>query len=828
MKNSFEQENQGFTSIETPKWERFIQPQNPEQPLIRINRNEKEACFDAVFAIELAGVVRKESEAPKSNNKEDKRNEGVIDCYSNLLMSSVADDQGLEFVYSGGGNGNAKTCLSWKIVGRSKGDSFEEAATAIDRLWENITVVTGSVRNNYTFMPVVEPGRLRDETSEGWIGTVRPLGISINTDSARPLGFIHEAKSGATASSMLIIPWNASKEGKVFDPVATAFAGCPSEVTVALSFKRFKLSEDELRTVTSALRWLRNGEAKGITYHPEIRGGSYNEDLIKNLESALELWIKNPCGLRVNCTAISKKPIPSSFLSLAGSVIFKGAPFSVSMEKHGAAGNGNNSEQRVLDLQECFNDADALPSVFPSVAALLDCNVKRSFPQAVFDTPSDGIILGNVGHGAALKDVHFSGTDRGRHCYIIGATGTGKSTLLYNMIRQDIENGEGVTLLDPHGDLYQEVLSSIPEKRMDDVVLVDPCDFDYSPGINFLECNGPHRAVQMNFVANEMIKIFDRLYDMRSAGGPIFEQYMRNALLLIMDNDYPGATLMDLPLLFEDEDYRKFLKKGCKNPIVKDFWEHQAERAAGDASLKSLAPYITSKLNQFTTNALIRPIIGQSKSTFNFKDVLDNRKILLINLSKGYLGELDTQLLGMLIVGKLFSSAMSRVALRPEDRKPMFLYIDELQNFTTNSISFMLSEARKFGLSLVLANQNMSQINSHNILDSVLGNVGSMLLFRMGAMDAEKMATYTRPELQMHDLQELPDFHVAARLLHKNVPSRSFVFKTKPLMIPVGSVPKDAIISASRLKYALPTEKVENHILARRTEYKDGTPKEGM
>lgn len=815
MKKIFEQEDQGFTSIETPKWERFIQPQSPEQPLIRIYRNEKESCFDALFAIELAGVDR---ERGHSIDNEENRNDGIFDCYRNLYNSVAANDQGLEFIYRGGRDDRGKAYFNWRIVGRSKGGSIDAAAAEVQGLWHNLNLITGSVNNAYTFIPVIEPERLKDEASEEWLGVFSPLGISINSHSARPMGFLQEATISA-ASSVLISPRYGLKEGKVFDPIAKGFSGCSSEVKVILSLKRFKLSCDELRTVTSALRWLRNGEGKGISYHPEVKEGSNNEELVNSLESALEQWSRTPQGLRVNCMVMSKKPIPSSFLQLTGSVIFRGAPFSVSMEKQRAAGSGNKSE--ALDLQGCINDAAAMPPVFPGVTTLLDCNVKRSFPRAILDMPADGILLGNVGCGSSSKEVRLSGNDRSRHCYVLGATGTGKSTLLYNMIKQDIDNGEGVTLIDPHGDLYEEVLSSIPEHRLSDVVLFDPCDFSHSPGINFLECNGPHKSVQMNFITNEMLKIFDKLYDMRHAGGPIFEQYMRNALLLIMDNDYENATIMDLPLLFEDLEYRQFLIEGCKNPHVKGFWQ-QAELVTGDAAMRNMAPYITSKFNQFTTNALIRPIIGQP-STIDLREIMDKGKILLINLSKGYLGEFDTQLLGMLIVGKLFSCAMSRVVLRPEDRRPMSLYIDEFQNFTTDSISYMLSEARKFGIRLVLANQNMSQLKGNNILESVLGNCGSMLFFRLGAMDAEKMGAYTKPALQVQDLQDLPDFHVAARLLNRNVPGKPFVFKTNPMITPVGCLQKEDVKKVSRIMYTRKTKDVEDYIHARRTEYKNGT-----
>jgi hypothetical protein len=367
-------------------------------------------------------------------------------------------------------------------------------------------------------------------------------------------------------------------------------------------------------------------------------------------------------------------------------------------------------------------------------------------------------------------------------------------------------------------------LKAIPRQRARDVVLVDPCDFEHSVGINFLECKGPNKQVQMNFIVNEMVKIFDRLYDLSKTGGPMFEQYMRNALFLVMESKLSEPTLMDIPMVFEDDDFRRFLKRSCRNPIVESFWGRQAELVRGEASLENIAPYITCKLNQFTTNALLRPIIGQSKSTIDFRGLIDNRKILLVNLSKGLLGELDTQLLGMLIIGKLFCSAMGRVSLSPESRRPVFLYVDEFQNFTTDTVAHMISEARKFGIYLTLANQNMTQLQKNegkeNILETVLGNVGTILFFRLGAADAEKLETYTKPELCAQDLQYLSDFHVVGKLLSNNSPSRPFVFNTLPISQPENSAGVGSIIKVSRKKYTVPTEQVEFNIIKRRTSWK--------
>ena len=445
--------------------------------------------------------------------------------------------------------------------------------------------------------------------------------------------------------------------------------------------------------------------------------------------------------------------------------------------------------------------------------------IKRQYARPQHEPSEFGLCLG----GAGGREACLAQADRSRHVYIIGATGCGKSTLLYNMVMQDIAAGEGVCVMDPHGDLYDEVLESIPASRHKDVVLINPCDFEYAVGINFLEVTGTHRQLEMGFIANEMIKIFDRLYNMRIAGGPMFEMYMRNALLVVMDNDSPG-TLMDVVRIFEDRRYRKHLIESCKNPLVASFWSKQAELAGGDADLKNVAPYITSKLNQFTHNPLLRPIIGQPNNSINFRQIMDEKHILLVNLSKGLLGEMDSQLLGMILIGKLFLSAMRRANMTKEQRTPFNWYIDEFQNFATNSIAHLLSESRKYGIRMTLANQNMAQLRhsagGEELCESVLGNVANMLMFRVGVDDARYMQAYAQPELSSDDLQYLPDFHAVARLLKNNAPLRPFVLQTLPKQDSLitgqsKSTVKSEILAMSRAKFARPTKEVESEIFAR-------------
>jgi len=814
---------------EQEQWRKLVQPASPEQPLIRVYKNIEKECFEAVFALELSGIGKRMI-IREDWKKESEQREKIQDRHKKLLMSALSAQQSLDFVYSGGRSNLGKTYFKWIIKGRAEGASADDAAISVQRLWQNMNVIVGSLKHEFTFAPVVDEQVLREEEAcHGYAGVIKRIGVAVNANTYVPMGFQRQPSIKRSAGSVFVVPEKGASVSTSFDSLALGASGCASEVKLTLSISKVKLSKEDLCTVGSALSWLRNGEAKQISLQQGIKEGSNDKVILESLDNSLELWLGNPVGYRVRCTAFSKEPIPLSFLQLVGSEIFSG-PFTAEVVKSDVRANDlliNNSKgnlDQALDLQDCVNNLTLLPPLFPQIETLHKCNVKRSFAHAADDLQQDGILLGKIGDKAADKSVRFSKMDRSRHAYVIGATGTGKSTLLYNMIKQDIENGEGVCLIDPHGDLFEQVLRAVPRSRAEDVVIVDPSDFERSVSINFLETGDINKSVQMNFVVNEMIKIFDRLYDLKQTGGPIFEQYMRNSMLLLMDNEYVEGTLTDIPLLFEDSEFRSFLKKGCKNPMVESFWTNQAEEAGGDASLRNIAPYITCKLNQFTHNALLRPIIGQPKSSINFREIMDSGKILLVNLSKGMLGELDAQLLGMLLIGKLFSSAMGRVSMPTDKRRTMYLYIDEFQNFTTDSIAFLLSEARKFGLALTLANQNLTQLrssNGHNsLLDSVLGNVGSTFMMRLGILDADVMQVYTKPDLDAQDLQSQPDFHVAARMLNRNAPGKPFVFNTMPAQVTGSADLSSKIKILSRLKFAQDTKIVESEIRRRRTAYK--------
>ncbi|GBD34107.1 hypothetical protein HRbin34_00426 [bacterium HR34] len=426
--------------------------------------------------------------------------------------------------------------------------------------------------------------------------------------------------------------------------------------------------------------------------------------------------------------------------------------------------------------------------------------------------PTSGIRIGRNVYRGEEKPVYLQTDDRRRHFYIIGQTGTGKSALLYEMVRQDIEEGHGVCLIDPHGDLAEKVLSVVPENRIEDVIYFDPGDVEMPIGLNMLEYD-PKYPVYKTFIVNELIEIFDKLYDLKQTGGPMFEQYMRNALLLVMEHPQSGNTLLEVPRVLSDEEFRHYKLSKCKNIVVKNFWEKEAERAGGESALANMVPYITSKMNIFIANDYVRPIIAQQRSTINFREVLDTSKIFIVNLSKGKLGDINSYLLGMVIVGKLLMAAFSRIDLPEEQRKDFYLYIDEFQNITTNTIATILSEARKYKLNLTVAHQFIGQL-TEDIQKAVFGNVGSKLAFRVGPDDAKYLVSEFGPVFTEDDLVNIENYNAACKMLINGEPTKPFSIKTYPPQ-PGNSEIVGRIKTFSRQTYGRPLEVVEMEIYKR-------------
>ncbi|MES2214294.1 MAG: TraM recognition domain-containing protein [Patescibacteria group bacterium] len=393
--------------------------------------------------------------------------------------------------------------------------------------------------------------------------------------------------------------------------------------------------------------------------------------------------------------------------------------------------------------------------------------------------PVQGTILGVNKFQNGELVVAMQDEDRLRHFYAIGQTGTGKSTLLKNMIIQDIARGDGVCMIDPHGVDIQDVLANIPAHRIDDVIYFDPASTERPMALNMLEYN-PHYPEQKTFVVNELFSIFQKLYGGNPESmGPMFEQYFRNAAMLVIEDPETGSTLLDISRVLANKQYRQLKISRCKNPIVVQFWTEVADKAGGEAALANIVPYITSKFDVFLANDIMRPIIAQERSSFDFRDIMDKKKILLVNLSKGRLGDINANLIGLILVGKILMAALSRVDSIGQGMPPFYLYIDEFQNVTTNSISTILSEARKYKLSLNIAHQYIAQLED-GIKNAVFGNVGTLAVFRVGTDDAEYLSKQFEPVFTANDIVNIDNRNAYIKMLVDGRPVKPFNIETLP------------------------------------------------
>ncbi len=396
--------------------------------------------------------------------------------------------------------------------------------------------------------------------------------------------------------------------------------------------------------------------------------------------------------------------------------------------------------------------------------------------------------------------------DRRRHMYMIGKTGTGKTTALENMIYQDIHAGHGVCCVDPHGDLAEKIINFIPSHRINETVYFNPADTEYPIAFNILEKVDPKRR---HLVASGLVGVFKKIW--ADSWGPRLEYVLRNTILSLLE--YPDSTLLGIMRMLVDRNFRSKVVNTLTDPVVRSFWVDEYENYHDRFRRKAIAP-IQNKVGQFLSTSLIRNIVGQVRSKINIRDIMDNRKILVMNLSKGRIGEDASSLLGAMMITKIQMAAMSRIDMPEEERQDFYLYVDEFQNFATESFASILSEARKYRLNLILAHQYIGQLitdQSDRVRNAVFGNVGTMVVFRVGAEDAEFLSREFRPRFDEDDLVDLDKYNVYVKLMIDGVTSEPFSATTlPPISEPENN--EDKIIRVSRERYAEPKKIVEDKI----------------
>jgi hypothetical protein len=428
------------------------------------------------------------------------------------------------------------------------------------------------------------------------------------------------------------------------------------------------------------------------------------------------------------------------------------------------------------------------------------------------NVPDEGMLLGYNMFRGSKKAIRLSIADRQRHMYAVGQTGTGKSTFLENLALQDMLEGRGFAFVDPHGDTAEKLLAMVPKERTEDVIYFSPADMDYPLGLNMFEFHSPD---QKDFLIQEAINMLYKLYDPGHTGiiGPRYEHLFRNAALTVMA-DPAGGSFVDIPKLFRDPSFVRQKLKYVTDQNVLDFWQKEMPASQRSNEFGEIVSWFISKFGAFLSNDMMRNIIGQTKSAFNLRDIMDNNKILLVNLSRGRTGDLNSKLLGMIFVMKFEAAAMSRADMPEEYRKDFCLYVDEFQNFSTESFADILSQARKYRLNLIVANQFTTQL-SEEVRDAVFGNVGTVVSFRVGTNDAEFLAKQFAPIFDIDDLQFLPNANTVTRMMIGGVPVQPFSMATLPPLGNPNTQLAEALKQLSAAKYGRPKAAVEAEIFKR-------------
>ncbi|MBI5412330.1 type IV secretion system DNA-binding domain-containing protein [Candidatus Peregrinibacteria bacterium] len=419
---------------------------------------------------------------------------------------------------------------------------------------------------------------------------------------------------------------------------------------------------------------------------------------------------------------------------------------------------------------------------------------------------SEFTLLGTSSFRGIKQRFGIRDTDRRRHIYIIGKTGMGKSTLLENMVQSDILRGKGVAVIDPHGDLAERMIDFVPAHRTNDVVIIDPSDTGYPIAFNMLESSigtPEHRGL----IASGLLGVFKKMY--AESWGPRLEHILRNTILAL--TEFPGASMLGIMRILVDDDYRRKVVNTIENPMVKSFWLDEFGKMEPKFRTEAISP-IQNKVGQFLSSPMVRNIVGQSKSTMNVRFMMDTNKIIIVNLSKGKIGEDNSSLLGSMLITKFQLDAMSRSDVVANKRTDFYLYVDEFQNFATDSFATILSEARKYKLNLTMANQYIEQM-SEEVRDAVFGNVGTSICFQVGFDDAEYFSNQFSEEVLPNDIVTLPKYHAYTKLLIDGMPSKTFSVATlAPPDLVIEEGRRDKIIRLSRERYARPREEVEDKI----------------
>lgn len=602
--------------------------------------------------------------------------------------------------------------------------------------------------------------------------TIRPATRGAGAPVPDPIGF--HAGSGQIRASEgvgIVLPlFSGGKECEAFQGLTGVLQEMPGLLCIELEVVPVRIAPEQVRQLKDAY--------SRIEVLPSASSRDISTDDAR-LHRYVTMWMCQPNGWQLQCRALvqGKEDLTSTeaVLALAGERIF-GCKCEVEV-----AGNGQATKGCGAGLRGAYPDGWTAPALLPPLTAddgsgPLPSLHNRTRPQL----PREGTLIGF----AEGLPVSLPVASKSTHTYLVGATGTGKSTLMLQLIEDDLKRGECVILLDPHGDLVRAVREMVPAKRARKVVLIDPGAETTPPGLNVLDI--PRDRLfrrSVDFLIGELLSFFLDTWEGCDAFGPMFESYYRNTMLLLAN---PSAkrimTLADFTKVLTSKDLRDELLAVCPDSTVKDFWSEIAGKAGGEASLSNIAPYIACKVGPLIQAAYLSEMLGHPKDQLNIGKRMDEGGVVLVNLDKGLLGSQQSRLLGTLLAVQIFSAGLRRSQRPEQERPPVNVYIDEFQNFVSGNLASMLSEARKFGLRMVLANQTLAQLEAKQggarLTDAVLGNVGNLFLFRLGVSDSTRLAPFCAPA-SARKMQFLPNYHALGRIMDAGKPLPPFVFETR-------------------------------------------------
>lgn len=624
----------------------------------------------------------------------------------------------------------------------------------------------------YFFSPIIEEADLLNTLfpfSAATFVQIVPEFTELSQSNLKSVGFSSAKKDNGKRS--ITLPALMMPEIKL-DRFCEQLTNQKSRTMVEIVLSPVKLSRNEVDYLRDAL----NNISNYFTTNPEKERAS----------QIISTYLQAPskCFNVEVFEAQETKRVGESMLSAISAAFFESAtlvkttPVKVSVKEILKKEEKREAERDWNYLYSLCNILNVFKFPYPYSASIPGIKThKQVYGYIPENLSKTGIQLGEKKTGNVSIPVTIDVDDLSKHLYILGQTGTGKTTVLYSMIMDRIKAGKGVCVIDPHGDLFRNIMINMPVERRKDVIHFEPGLPNNKIRINLLEYNKANPQ-EKSFLIDDLFNFFKQEYEyIQISMGPIFELFMKNALLLLMDDPDDLGTIADVSRVFQDSTFRTDLLKKCKDQDVVEFWKETAIRMTGENNLTNMTPYIVSKLNQLTMNEFVKPIISTKASNINFREVIDNDKILMVSLSKGKIGKIGVNILGTIVLSRIINAALSRQDLYEDSRKNFTLFVDEFQNFMSHSVMYAMSEARKYRLSLVLANQTLGQL-SDNMKHSILGNVGSTIFFRPGINDVDYVMPYFTPYLTRENVLTLPNYKCIGRLQIQNTLSLPFIFDT--------------------------------------------------